>query len=269
MRGRTSGPSPGEEPVTGRTFGGFTTSKSGAVKSTSGVADAEFKRCSTYHEGVLAFYQAVMGPTDAIYPWESRRASDTGPSYFGAGSDLPASSTSHRADPASSEPTHVLGRNLSRASGNRSEEEGLMIASQVARLNDFLRPSDHSRAGHAGEYEAWWDISIREGDRPAGWSRDKILDALLLTGDRFYETQTGPQDESAPDVWEEKAINQALFSSSENPFLDEPYAWDEKAVWQVRFARERGSFLMEPIAPHDGRAGRFTYSEDSIRAPGR
>ena len=110
-----------------------------------------------------------------------------------------------------------------------------MIASQVALLNDFLRPSDHSCAGHPGEYEAWWDSSSRDAGRPTGWSREEILDALLLNGDCFYETQTTTGGELAPDVWEEKATNQA------------------------RFSRGSDFFLVEPSAPHDGRAGRSVH----------
>ena len=257
--GRTSGSPPVGKLVTGHTFWGIMTSESGAVKSSSGVADAGFKRYTSYHEGVLAFYQAVTGPADASYPWESRREGDTGPTYFGTGSDLPALPTSLRADPASSEPAHRFGRNLSRASGNRSEEEGLMVVSRVAHLNDFLRSSDHSRADHPGEYEAWWDSSSRDGGLPAGLSREEMLDALLLNSDRFYETQATARGEPAPGVWEEKATNQALFFSSDNPFLDEPDVWEEKTVNQARFARDSDFFLAEPIDPHDGRAGRFTY----------
>ena len=164
--------------MTRRTFWGITTNKSGAVKSTSGLPDAGFKRYSTYHEGVIYLYQAVMGPVDSSYPWESRRPSDTGTSHFRAGSYLPASPASHRADlvvlgfgsstGTSPEPAHRFGRSLSRASGNRSEEEGRMIASQVAVLDDLLRPPDHSRTDRGGEYEAWRGTSSREGDRQAG-----------------------------------------------------------------------------------------------------
>ena len=131
--------------MTGRTFWSITTSKSDTVKSTSGVPDAWFRRYSTYHGGILALYQAVMGPTDSSCPWESRRTSDTGPSYFCAGSYLPAPLISHRANPASPEPAHRFDRSLSRASGNRLEEEGLMSASQAALLNEFLRPARPSR----------------------------------------------------------------------------------------------------------------------------
>ena len=114
-----------------------------------------------------------------------------------------------------------------------------MIASQVALLNDFMRPPNHSQVDHAGGYEAWWDTRSRKGDRPDGWSRDEILDALLLNDDSFYETQTSARGESAPDMWEEKATNQAHFPSSDNPFPDERDLWDENAVSHARFARER------------------------------
>ena len=220
MRGRTLGPQPVGEPVLEHPFWGTTASKSDAERSSSGVASAGYKRYDSNHESALPFYRAVVGPADTSYPWESWRKGDSNPMHIGAasdltageaGSDLPAPPTSLRANPMSMESVHEpihpqgkLSRDLSRASGNRFEEEGRRVAAQVNHFNELLRSFDPSRAHYPGEYEAWWNSSSRDAGRSIRWS------------------------------------------SEETPSI----------------------LLEKPSAPYDGHAGRFTYSEDSIRAGG-
>lgn len=61
---------------------------------------------------------------------------------------------------------------------------------------------------------------------------------------------------------------QAHFPGFANPATDELGVWNEKALAQALFAREGSSSLVKSGMTHDTRAGRFTHSEDSIRAGG-
>ena len=50
-------------------------------------------------------------------------------------------------------------QSASRASGNRTEEEGREIAYQVGQLNTLLSPVDPSRAGRLRNHETWLDAA--------------------------------------------------------------------------------------------------------------
>ena len=147
-----------------------------------------------------------------------------------------------------------------------------MITSRVAALNDLLRShgaeaqatqahSSSSADPKLDELDVWSEKAINrfareEDNQPAKEDNDEMPGAILVAGDHFHDTHAGVR------------ATQAHFLSSANPATGELDVWNEKAINQARFDRGSASFLMKPGAPHDRRTGRFTHSEDSIRAEG-
>ena len=152
--GGVSGSRPGDRSSVVSPFFGITTSQGDASEATHGISGAILRRFESYHTASLGLFRALFPKHSQSHPWKTQRPcgpprtfSPSSPDAFlDSSTFLPPPRISQgplrqRAAPpdAGRGPTGGLRRNLSRASGNRSLEEGLVIAAKVTALNEALR----------------------------------------------------------------------------------------------------------------------------------